>query len=70
MRIWLTAALAALLGLALLAGCNMAKDTADTSEKGGQNAVGVAEKMHGGTVGDTDMDSGESGSSDSEGGGD
>jgi hypothetical protein len=46
-----------------LAGCNVAKDTADTTEKGGQGAVGLAEKMSGGTVGDADADSGESSSS-------
>lgn len=45
--------------LALLIGCNTAKDTAKTSESGGKNAVGVAEKMKGGTVGNTDEDTGE-----------
>ena len=46
--------------LGQLLGCNEAKDTADTTEKGGANAVGVADKMSGGTVGETDMDTGES----------
>jgi predicted small secreted protein len=45
--------------LLLLAGCNTAKDTAKTGEAGGKNAVGVAEKMKGGTVGATDEDTGE-----------
>ena len=44
----------------LLFGCNTAKDTAQTTEQGGQGAVGIAEKMSGGTVGDTDVDTGES----------
>ncbi|MCC7478502.1 hypothetical protein IT575_08570 [bacterium] len=52
--------IAALAALFQLAGCNEAADTADTTERGGANAVGVAEQMSGGTVGDTDMDSGES----------
>ncbi len=45
--------------LALLAGCNVAKDTAATGEKGTAGATGIAEKMKGGTVGDTDEDSAE-----------
>jgi predicted small secreted protein len=53
--------------LVLLAGCNTAKDTAKTGAKGGQNAVGVAEKMKGGTVGNVDEETGEQ-KSDSESG--
>lgn len=45
--------------LVMLMGCNTAKDTAKTSEAGGKNAVGVAEKMKGGTVGNTDEETGE-----------
>jgi hypothetical protein len=48
----------------VVAGCNTAKDTADTSRKGGAGAVGVAEKMKSGTVGETDMDSGEAAAAD------
>ena len=43
----------------LLAGCDMAKDTTDTTEEGGAGAVGIAEKMSQGTVGDVDEDTGE-----------
>ncbi len=46
--------------LAFCAGCNTAKDTANTANKGGQGAVGIAEKMKGGTVGNADADTGES----------
>ena len=53
--------------LVLLIGCNLAKDTAKTSEAGGQNAVGVAEKMKGGTVGDTNEDTGEKATDDATG---
>lgn len=61
-----------LITLALLAvfavSCNLAKDTGETAEKGGQGAVSTAEKMKGGTVGDADMDSGESSADAEEGG--
>ncbi len=53
-------ALVTVLALLQIAGCNEAADTAETTERGGANAVGVAEKMSGGTVGDADADSGES----------
>ena len=44
----------------LLMGCNVAKDTAKRTKEGGKNAVGLAEKMKGGTVGNVDEDTGES----------
>jgi hypothetical protein len=47
--------------------CNTAKDTAKTADKGGQNAIGIAEKMKGGTVGNADESTGEA-SGTSEGG--
>lgn len=50
--------------LALCIGCNTAKDTANTAEKGGKGAVGIAEKMKGGTVGNASEDTGESSSAD------
>jgi hypothetical protein len=50
--------------LVLCLGCNMVKDTAKTGEKGGQGAAGIAEKMKGGTVGDTNEDTGESSAGD------
>lgn len=54
-------------GLLLLgASCNLATESADESEESGQAAVGIAEKMAGGTVGDADMDTGESASADEE----
>jgi hypothetical protein len=59
------AAILALTVLLCLGACNLAKNTADTAEKGGQSATGLAEKMSGGTVGETDMDSGESSGGDS-----
>jgi hypothetical protein len=64
--------------LVVFAGCN---EAVETTEKGGAGAVGIAETMSGGTIGDTDMESGDSpeeqaeagageeGSDDSEGGG-
>jgi hypothetical protein len=61
---WLIALIAGLLLLA--ASCDLAKDTADETEATGQGAVGIAEKMSGGTVGDADMDTGESPSADEE----
>jgi hypothetical protein len=42
----------------LAAGCNTAKDTADTAKSGSGKAVGIAEKMKGGTVGEGESDSG------------
>jgi hypothetical protein len=43
----------------LLAGCNeVKKDAADTAEGGGK-AVGIAEKMKGGTAGGQDVEGGE-----------
>jgi hypothetical protein len=48
--------------LALLVGCNVAKDTATTTEKGGKDAAGLAGKMKGGTVGDVNEDTGDSAS--------
>jgi hypothetical protein len=44
----------------LAMGCDMAKDTATTTEEGGAGATGIAEKMSQGTVGDANEDSGES----------
>jgi hypothetical protein len=46
--------------LLLVCSCNLVEDTTDTAEGGGEGAVGIAEKMSGGTLGDTDYDSGES----------
>lgn len=63
---WIIAALAA--GILLCSSCNLAKDTGTTAEKGGKGAVSTAEKMKGGTVGDTDADTGESSSDAAEGG--
>ena len=57
MKYWIVIALCMVLGLAA---CNVAKDTGKTTQQGGQNAAGLAEKMKGGTVGDTDQDTGES----------
>jgi hypothetical protein len=62
MRLFIVMVIAGL--LALCAGCNTAKDTAKTAEKGGAGAVGVAEKMKGGTMGNADADTGESSGSD------
>jgi hypothetical protein len=62
---WLLAAIVAA-ALAVLAGCDIAKDTAETGVKGGEGAGSVANKMKGGTVGDTDMDTGESASEETE----
>ncbi|MCB1220954.1 MAG: hypothetical protein H7A35_12480 [Planctomycetales bacterium] len=57
---------AALLALVLgLCSCDMFKDTADTTQAGGEGAVGIADKMSEGTLKDADMDSGESASDDS-----
>ena len=41
------------------ASCDLAKDTADTSKGGAKNAAGIAGKMHNGTAGDADLDTGE-----------
>jgi len=41
---------------ALLIACDLAKDTADEAEQAGDNATGVAEKMHKGTLGDEDLE--------------
>lgn len=46
--------------LVAIAGCDAAKETADETAEAGVGATGIAEKMSGGTVGDADMDSGES----------
>jgi len=52
--------LLALLLLVLAAGgCNVAKDTKDEAVSSGEGAVGIAEKMSGGTVGDVNEDTGE-----------
>jgi hypothetical protein len=56
MRVLILAMLAAAL---CCFGCDFAKESADTTEGAGETAVGVAETMSGGTVGDADMDSGE-----------
>jgi len=61
---WIAGAVA--VALMLLAGCDIAKDTAETGKKGGEGAGSVANKMKGGTVGDTDMDTGESASEEAE----
>jgi hypothetical protein len=42
-----------------LASCDLAKDTADTSEGGAKGAAGIAGKMKDGTTGGADLDSGE-----------
>ena len=54
-----------LIGLILLLtmlnlGCNLIGETKDDVEEGGAGAVGLAEKMSGGTVGDVDEETGES----------
>lgn len=36
--------------------CNLAKETADEGKEAGNKAVGVAEQMHKGTLGDEDLD--------------
>lgn len=52
--------IALMLGIVLFVfGCDMAKDTADTTDDGSGKAVGIAEKMSQGTVGDTDENTGE-----------
>ncbi|MBN2082450.1 hypothetical protein JW859_09640 [bacterium] len=43
----------------LNAGCNLVGETKDDVEQGGAGAVGLAEKMSGGTVGNTDEETGE-----------
>jgi hypothetical protein len=45
--------------LLTLGACKTAKDTANEANQGSKKAVGVAEKMKGGTVGSTDEDTGE-----------
>jgi hypothetical protein len=59
------------LALVLIAvqSCDIAKDTADSSKGGAKGAVGIAGKMHNGTAGDADLDSGESSSDKPEDGG-
>ena len=54
--------LIALLSVVVLLGasCDLAKDTADETQQSGEGAVGIAEQMSGGTVGDADLDTGES----------
>lgn len=39
--------------------CDVASETSDETKQAGESAVGIAEKMSGGTVGDTDVDTGE-----------
>ena len=39
---------------ALLIACDLASDTADEAEQAGDSAVGVAERMSEGTLGDAD----------------
>jgi hypothetical protein len=60
MRICIWFTVCTLLALLAFAGCNEAADTGSTTEQGANNAVGVADKMSEGTLGDADMDSGES----------
>lgn len=43
----------------LLASCDIAKDTADTSKGGAKGATGIAGKMKHGTAGDADPETGE-----------
>jgi len=57
MRLLIALLIALLLSIA---GCDLAKDTADEATDTGAGAAGIAEKMSAGTVGDADMDSGES----------
>ena len=47
------------IGVLLLMGCNVAKDTAKRTKESGKGAVGIAEKMKGGTVGNADDDTGD-----------
>jgi hypothetical protein len=42
-----------------LSACDLAKDTADTSQGGAQGAGGIAEKMSDGTTGGLDLETGE-----------
>jgi len=56
MRLLILAVLAAVL---CCFGCDFAEESADTTEGAGETAIGVAETMSGGTVGDADMDTGE-----------
>ena len=58
MRLLILAALAAML---CCFGCDLAEEGADTTEDAGEGAIGIAETMSGGTVGDADMDTGEVG---------
>ena len=62
---------AVLLAVALVAvqSCDIAKDTADSSKGGAKGAVGIAGKMHNGTAGEADLDSGETSSDKTEDGG-
>ena len=46
--------------LVSIVGCDLAGETADEATDAGVGAAGIAEKMSGGTVGDADMDTGES----------
>ena len=45
--------------LVLMVGCDLAGDTATTTEDGSKGAVGLAEKMSEGTLGAADEDTGE-----------
>ena len=56
MRFLILAAVAAML---CCFGCDLAEESADTTEGAGEGAIGIAETMSGGTVGDADMDTGE-----------
>lgn len=51
--------IATVLGILLVVSCDLAADTADETQATGEGAVGIAEQMSGGTVGDADMDTGE-----------
>jgi hypothetical protein len=51
--------LALLLLLLAVGGCNVARDTKDEAVSSGEGAVGIAEKMSGGTVGEVNEDTGE-----------
>ncbi|MCB1218939.1 hypothetical protein KDL44_16280 [bacterium] len=59
MRYLFAALIAAILAFT---SCDMFKETADTTQGGGEGAVGIADKMSQGTLKDADMDSGESSS--------
>jgi hypothetical protein len=57
MRLLIALLIALLLSIV---GCDVAEDTADEATDAGVGAAGIAEQMSSGTVGDADMDTGES----------